>query len=174
MPYIDILIIAEENGKMVYAGPIKNDTPFFYTSRIFRKEWFNLDVLDKLKLHKFENLMIPIPGDSDEWLKRVYGDDCYTRYVPDQRLSFIHKLPDLFDAYAIEQGLGYLLQDVLKLDQSTKNIDAHICNLISNTLGMSVQLIQNPTYLIKQVHTNNMLFINANLNHILSMVNLRL
>jgi hypothetical protein len=136
-------------------------------SNSFEKEWIHKSDVDKLKTAKFEHLTIPIPNHADIWLKRVYGDDCYTRYVPDTRSPILHELVDLLPLYDIEQTIAFIIRDILQLDKSD-NPDAHIAGLIQQlTTAVPSQLSQDPKKQIDKVKRDIMRFINANLKEIL-------
>ena len=162
-PFTDIFVMAEENGVMKYAAPFYKDKPCFYTSRMFEKEWIDICDLDNLKTATFEYLTIPIPDNADKWLKRAYGDDCYTRYVPDTRLPILHEIVEQLPLYEMEQTLGFILRDVLQLDKSD-NPDAHIACLIQQLVFAGpMQLSQNPKHLLDKINRNILTFIHANL-----------
>jgi hypothetical protein len=166
-PFADIFVMAEKDGVMKYAGPFYNDKPLFYTSFIFEKEWLPIRDIDKLKTAKFEHLTIPIPRNANRWLKRVYGDDCYTRYVPDTRDPILHKLVDLLPLYNIEQTSGVILFDILQLDKSD-NPDAHITGLLYQLIiSFPQQLSQNPKNLSDKLYRDINRFTMANLKEIL-------
>jgi hypothetical protein len=153
-PFVDIFIMAEEEkekGVFKYAGPFYKDKPFFYLSRTFEKEWIYASDLDKLETAKFEHLTIPIPANSDKWLKRVYGDDCYTRYVPDTRSPLLHQLVDLLPLYEMEQSFAFFIRDILQLDKSN-NPESHIAFLVHQLiLCLPVQLSQTPQAIVNKI-----------------------
>ena len=116
-----------------------------------------------MKTATFEHLTIHIPNNADKWLKRVYGNDCYTRYVPDTRLHILHELVDILPLYEIEQMCTFIVRDVLQLDKSD-NPDAHIACLIQQLSGaVPTQLSQNPKHLLDKINRNILTFIHANL-----------
>ena len=147
-PFIDVFPMAEENGRMIYAAPFYKDKPLFYTSRVFPLEWIDEYDINNLKTSKFEHLTIPIPNNSDKWLKRVYGDDCYTRYVPDERIDFLHKLAEL-PVTKIEREILFVIRDVLSLDKS-ENPDAHFGNLANHCLSSIFEMKQDPMTKLKK------------------------
>ncbi len=162
-PFADIFVMAEEKGVMKYAAPFYKDKPLFYTSRSLEKEWLRICDLDNLKTATFEHLTIPIPDNADKWLKRVYGNDCYTRYVPDTRMPILHKIVDLCPLYQIEQTICFVIRDVLQLDKSD-NPDAHISCLIQQlTVSVPTQLSQNSKHLLDKMNRSILRFIHANL-----------
>jgi phosphorylcholine metabolism protein LicD len=134
IPFIDIFIMAEFEGKYKYAGPFYKDEPIFYISRLYDKEWIDAEDIETTLTVPFENQTIQIPKNTDKWLKRVYGDDCYVRYVPDTRVPFLHELVDIIPLYEIEQTIGLFCNDILKWDNRAMPVDAQVGNLIAQTI----------------------------------------
>jgi len=166
-PFIDFFIMAVKDGVMKYAGPFYKDKPFFYLSFSFEKEWISICDVNKLKTAKFEHLTIPIPSNADKWLKRVYGEDCFTRYVPDTRMPILHKLVDLLPLYNMEQTFAFIVRDFLQLDKSD-NPDSHIaCLFHQMVFSVPIQLSQNPKKQLEKLNRDITRFINANLKELL-------
>lgn len=161
-PFIDIFIMGELDGKYQYAGPFYKNKPTFYLSRTFEQEWIDKeDILTTITI-PFENETIEIPQNADKWLKRVYGQDCYTRYVPDTRLPFLHELVSACPFYDIEQTICLYAFDIMKLD-SSEDIDANTIHLLYQLINSTlVQLDQNPKKLIEKNMKYISKFINAN------------
>lgn len=161
-PFVEFFMMAEKDGVMKYAAPFYNDKPLFYSSYVFEKEWIHKNDLEQLKTAKFEHLTIPIPTNADKWLKRVYGDDCFTRYVPDTRVPILHELVDLLPIYNIEQTLLFIIRDILQLDKSD-NPDSHIAGLLQQFGAGPIQLSQDPKKQLEKLNRDITRFINANL-----------
>lgn len=161
-PFIDIFIMGELDGKYQYAGPFYKNKPTFYISRSFEKEWIDKEDIQTTLTIPFENETIEIPQNADKLLKRVYGQDCYTRYVPDSRVPFLHELVSIMPLHEIELTVGLYAYDIMKLD-SSDNIDAHIINLLYQLIAATpVQLDQNPKKLVEKNMKYISKFINAN------------
>jgi phosphorylcholine metabolism protein LicD len=162
-PFIDIFLIGELDGKYQYAGPFYKNQPTFYLSRTFEQEWIDKEDIQTTITVPFENETIQIPQNADKWLKRVYGQDCYTRYVPDNRLPFLHELVTILPLYDMEQTIGLYAVDILQLNTKQK-LDAQLINLIYQTINSTpLQLDQNPRSLIKKNMKHISKFIKANL-----------
>jgi len=71
--------------KVVHISPIIDGKPTYYTQYIFPRDWMDASSIKKLEWVDFEDFKIPIPSDSVNQLKHIYGDDCITTYVPDKR-----------------------------------------------------------------------------------------
>jgi hypothetical protein len=107
-PFIDLFVMAKDpndKSRMIYAGPFYKDQPRFYVTDLFEKEWLPVKWINNLKTAKFEDMEIPVPNKSTEYLKRVYGQDCLTRYVKDTRIQLLHNLLMYVDWNSIEQVL---------------------------------------------------------------------
>ena len=134
IPFIDIFIMGDFEGKCKYAGPFYKDEPTFYLCRLYDKEWIDAEDIETTITVPFENQTIQIPKNADKWLKRVYGDDCYVRYVPDTRVPFIHEIVDILPLYELEQTAGFVFNDILKWDNRAMPVDAQVANLIAQTI----------------------------------------
>jgi phosphorylcholine metabolism protein LicD len=151
MPFIDIFIMAEFEGKYKYAGPFYKDEPTFYMCRTFDKEWIDAEDIETTTTVPFENQTIKIPKNADKWLRRVYGDDCYVRYVPDMRVPFLHELVDIIPLYELEQTICLICNDILKLDNRAMPVDAQVVNVIAQTIFFPpVDLNQMPQKLVQR------------------------
>ncbi len=138
-PFIDIFVMAKDPNdktRMIYAGPFYNDEPRFYVHEIFEKEWLPVKLINNLKTAQFEDVEIPIPRKSVEYLKRVYGKDCLTRYVKDMRIQILHNMLMYVDWYSIEY-VTMAINDALQLDRHTdrkKHMTLLLTRLLNNLL----------------------------------------
>jgi hypothetical protein len=138
-PFIDIFVMAKDpkdKSRMIYAGPFYNDEPRFYVTDIFEKEWIPVKWVNNLKTAKFEDMEIPVPKRSAEYLKRVYGKDCLTRYVKDTRIQLLHNLLMYVDWYKIEYVI-LTVNNILRLDtheDRTKHMTLLLTRLLNNVL----------------------------------------
>ena len=168
-PFVDIFIMAEKEGKMKYAGPMYKNKPMFYVSRTFEKEWIDKEDINDIQTVKFEHLMINIPNNADKWLKRVYGNDCYTRYVPDTRMPMLHETVAHLPFYEIEQSA---LQFVDATGHKRpKRLDSDIANLVYQLINAPlVQLDPNPIKHLELADKNIKTFIESTQKDILETV----
>lgn len=149
-PALDIFVMGEERGRLVYAGPFYKDRPLFYNARLFEKEWLPIADADSTMLCTFEHLRIPIPRNADEWLQRVYGEDCLVRCVPDTRSSWIHQLSAHLPMHQTGQAVGWIVRDVLRLDTS-EDPDTHYAGLVYYLVSSPAALTSTLSY-----HTSKM------------------
>jgi hypothetical protein len=84
-PFIDLWVEApnpNEPNKLIIASPIADDgSPTYGGTVIWPNDNYNIhDVSDLLQV-PFEDLMVNVPQNSEMYLRKMYGDDCLTRYV---------------------------------------------------------------------------------------------
>ena len=137
-PFIDLFVMAKDpndKSRMIYAGPFYRDQPRFYVHDVFEKEWLPVKWINNLKTAKFEDMEIPVPNKSTEYLHRVYGKDCLTRYVKDTRIVLLHNLLMYVDWNSIEHVV-MTVNDVLRLDahpdrkKHASNLTAQLANIV--------------------------------------------
>jgi len=84
-PFIDLWVEAPNPNditKIIIAAPIKdNGTPTYGANFIWPNDNYNIkDVTTFVKV-PFEDLVVNVPKHSKRYLRKMYGDDCLTRYV---------------------------------------------------------------------------------------------
>ena len=83
-PFIDIFIFDNDYkyNKVKCCAPIINNTKLWIVGNsIFPKETAIKNMIFPLKNHIFEDMTIPIPNKSEEYLKQIYGNNCLTFLV---------------------------------------------------------------------------------------------
>ncbi len=75
----------KDPSKVVHISPIIDGVPTYYTQYLFPRDWMDASCIKKLEWVDFEDFKMPIPSDSVNQLKHIYGDDCMTTYVADSR-----------------------------------------------------------------------------------------
>jgi hypothetical protein len=84
-PFIDLWVEAPNPNnpeKFIIAAPILDDgTPTYGANLLWPNDNFNIkDVTTFVKV-PFEDLIVNVPKNSEQYLRKMYGDDCLTRYV---------------------------------------------------------------------------------------------
>jgi hypothetical protein len=126
-PAIDLFIMGldDSDSRYVYAGPLSSTgEPTYFLSHTFAKEWVAVSDVHStvLKWVPFEHLRVPIPRRARTMLRRVYGVDCMTRYVPCPQLQIAHRLMDLLPLHMIQSLLEGLFRWLFLCDYRIANI----------------------------------------------------
>jgi len=126
-PAIDLFIMGldDSDSRYVYAGPLLSmGEPTYFLSHTFAKEWVEVSDVHPsvLKWAPFEHLRVPIPRHARTMLRRVYGSDCLTRYVPCPQLAIAHRLMDLLPLHMIQSLTDALFIRTLLLDYRSVNM----------------------------------------------------
>lgn len=84
-PFIDLWVEApnpNDPKQIIIACPILDDgTPTYGANFLCPNDNFNIkDVTTFVKV-PFEDLIVNVPKNSEQYLRKMYGDDCLTRYV---------------------------------------------------------------------------------------------
>jgi len=75
-----------------------------------------------LKWVPFEYLRLPIPRHARTMLRRVYGVDCLTRYVPCPQLQIAHRVMNLVPLHMTQNLSEALFIRTLQLDYRSVNM----------------------------------------------------
>jgi hypothetical protein len=83
-PFVDLWLNApnpENPNEIILACPYVNNRLTYYASKMWPNDkYVKQDVLQCKKL-LFEGMMVNVPQNYKQYVKRMYGDDCLTRYV---------------------------------------------------------------------------------------------
>ncbi len=83
-PFIDLWLIApnpENNNEIILACPYINNRLTYYASRMWPNDKYLKQDVSKCKKLNFEGMMVNVPKNYKRYVKRMYGNDCLTRYV---------------------------------------------------------------------------------------------
>lgn len=133
-PFIDLFVYDFNDNKIMSCGPIINNSKYWLGGNvIFPKEYIKEKDLFPLKEISFENLTIKIPNNSVKYLKQIYGENCITFCVCEDKnthskielLKLDNIFPKIFDEIIddnFEDKTLYLdfIQDKLKKLNSNK------------------------------------------------------
>jgi hypothetical protein len=155
-PAIDLFLMGldDSDRRYVYAGPLVSaGKPTYFLSHTFAKEWVAVrDVHPSvLKWVPFENLRVPIPRHARTMLRRVYGSDCLTRYVPFPQLHIAHRVMDLAPLHMIHNLSEVLFMNIMTLDYRSLNM---LYQLVAMLVQPDVCVSSLTWFLLSQVHVN--------------------
>jgi len=134
-PFIDLWVEApnpNDTSKLIIAAPISDDgSPTYCGNMIWPNDNYNISDVSNLVQVPFEDLTVNVPQNSEMYLRKMYGNDCLTRYVI-QTHTDNHSILDSFPQPKIRMKLLNLLN----------RLDKHptFCGRVSN---LSVSLIVN-------------------------------
>ena len=143
-PFIDLWVEApnpNDPDKIIIAGLISDDgTPSYLGNMIWPNEnFYCADVLPKrvgavspLVKVKFEDLIVNVPRRSKRYLRKMYGDDCFTRYVV-QTHTDNHLLLDILPSPKIRMAFVNILAKPIVIS----NVYVVLNGLITNELATS-------------------------------------
>ena len=135
-PFIDLWVEApnpNDPDKIIIAAPILDDGRPSYLGNIIwsNDNFYCADVLPKcagavspLVKVKFEGLTVNVPRHGERYLRKMYGDDCLTRYVV-QTHTDNHWLCDILPQPKFRMGLINMLN---KIDNQ-KTVISKVVNL---------------------------------------------
>lgn len=139
-PFIDLWVEApnpKSPEQIIIASPILDDgTPTYEANHLWPNDNFNVkDVTNFVKV-PFEDLIVNVPKNSEQYLRKMYGDDCLTRYVTYTHTDD-HNMVELFPHPKIRTKL---INTLIKLENQptiASTITALCATLIMNELATS-------------------------------------
>jgi len=92
--FVDLFYLYKEDNMLKYSLTYQYFWP---------KEYYYIDEVFDLKYDTFENILLPIPKNYDNFLKRAYGDN----YMKEFYIDFYHDpFSDIIDTFSINYGCG--------------------------------------------------------------------
>jgi hypothetical protein len=139
-PFIDLWVEAPNPNnpeQIILTCPIRDDgTPTYGGNMIWPHDNFNVkDVTTFVKV-PFEDLLVNVPHNSEQYLRKMYGDDCFTRYVIYNHTDD-HSMVDLLPHPKIRMKI---LNKLIKLENKptvASTITALCGTLITNEFATS-------------------------------------
>jgi len=83
-PFVDLWLNApnpENPNEIILACPYVNNRLTYYASKMWPNDKYNIKDVSHCKKLSFEGIMVNVPKNYKQYVKRMYGDDCLTRYV---------------------------------------------------------------------------------------------
>ena len=127
-PFIDLWIEApnpNDPSKIIIASPVSyNGSPTYAAHMIWPNDNYDIADVSSFDSVPFEDLMVNVPKNSEMYLRKMYGDDCLTRYVI-QAHTDDHWVADLLPHPKLRTGI------------------LNVCNIIeqkNTVLGRNVNL----------------------------------
>ncbi len=88
-PFIDIFIEApnpNDKSRIILASPVMmNGEPTYGLHMIWPNDNYSIEDIANLVKIPFEDLFVYVPRNAEMYLKKMYGDDCMTRFVMQQQ-----------------------------------------------------------------------------------------
>ncbi len=111
-PFIDLWVEApnpNDPSKLIIAAPVLyNGSPTYGGQMIWPNDNYDIADVSSFDSVPFEDLMVNVPKNSEMYLRKMYGDDCLTRYVI-QTHTDDHYVADLLPHPKIRMGIGNML-----------------------------------------------------------------
>ena len=83
-PFIDLFLHApnpENPNEIILACPYLNNRLTYYASKVCPNDKYDINDVSQFKKIPFEGIMVNVPQNYKKYVKRMYGNDCLTRYV---------------------------------------------------------------------------------------------
>lgn len=140
-PFIDLWVEAPNPNnpeQIIIASTILNDgTPTYIGNFIWPNDNFNVkDVTNFVKV-PFEDLIVNVPQNSEQYLRKMYGDDCLTRYVIQTHTENHSIVDDLLPHPRIRMKLSHTLLKLENQPTISSSITALCGTLITNEFATS-------------------------------------
>lgn len=116
-PFIDLWIEApnpNDPSKIIIASPVLSDgSPTYVAHMIWPNDNYDIADVSSFDSVPFEDLMVNVPKNGEMYLRKMYGDDCLTRYVI-QTHTDDHYIADLLPHPIIRSILFSTLNNIEK------------------------------------------------------------
>ena len=139
-PFIDLWVEAPNPNNLeqiIIAAPILDDgTPTYMGNIIWTNENYNIKDVTKFAKVPFEDFIVNVPQNSEQYLRKMYGDDCLTRYVTYTHTDD-HHIVDLLPHPKTRMKLFNTLLKIENQPTIASTITALCATLITNELATS-------------------------------------
>ena len=139
-PFIDLWVEApnpSDPSKIIIAAPVLYDgSPTYAAQMIWPNDNYDVADVGSFDSVPFEDVMINVPKNSEMYLRKMYGDDCLTRYVI-QTHTDDHYVVDLLPPPKLRTGIVNMFNIIEQKNTAMARIVNLCAALISNEIATS-------------------------------------